>query len=81
MEFTDASGKDHDPGDVVQVFNLRGKTQFNIERARDILEKRRGGPLSVLLKSNRPFSLSEMEEVVPPSGAVFSTSEKYIRIF
>lgn len=79
-EFTDWQGKRHVPGNVVQTFNLRGATPFNTAMARDIVEKRRGGPVSIPLKSNRPFTLSEVDEVVQPSGATFSKHEKYVRV-
>lgn len=79
-EFTDWKGKSHKPGDVVQVFNLLGPTPFNAAIAKDIVEKRRGGPVSIPLKSNRPFTLSEVDEVIQPSGATFSSREKYVRV-
>lgn len=79
-EFADASGKNYRPGDVVQVFNRSGDDAVSL--ARDVFEQRRGTQFSVVpLEQSEPLSLSKLEEVVPPSGAVFSTIEKYVKIF
>lgn len=79
-EFAVASGKNYRPGDVVQVFNRSGDDAVSL--ARDVFKQRHGTRFSaVQLDTSGQFSLSKLEEVVPPSGAVFSTIEKYVKIF
>lgn len=79
--FTDYEGKTHRVGDVVRTFDVFGNpTAFNLQDAKDIFEKRKGGPASMPVKSNRPFKLAEMFEVESPSGKNFSDRERYVRL-
>ena len=79
--FVDWKGVSHTVGSIVQTLNLKStSTPFNINDARDIFEKRKGGPVSILIKSNRPFTLKELFEVEPPRGSTFSRTEKLIKI-
>jgi len=79
--FTDYEGQTCGVGDVVRTFDVFGNpTAFNLQDAKDIFEKRKGGPASMPVKSNRPFKLAEVFEVESPSGKNFSNRERYVRL-
>lgn len=81
-------GKTYSPGDVVRVFNTTGNHILNIEEAREIFSKRRGGPASMPIKGNRPFTLKEnraiesfeLYEVEQPKPSYFQNKERKIKI-
>lgn len=62
-------------------YKSKNNSILNIRDAKDIFEKRKGGPSSNPLKSNRPFKLSEVLEVESPKPSTFSTTEKYTKVF
>ena len=81
-EFSDGN-KTYKPGDVVRTFNINGDSILNIKDAEAIFSKRKGGPASMPIKSNRPFTLKTVEEVIEviqPSPSTFS-GYKHNRIF
>lgn len=80
--FTDWQGKSFRPGQIVRTFNVQNTpTPFNLDKAKDIFSKRIGGPASSPVKSNRPFTLTEMYEVEGPKASTFSGRERLIRLF
>lgn len=80
-DFIDWEGHEFKTGDVVRVFNVRSKTPFNLEDAKEIFAKRKGGPASNPIKSNRAFRLSEMYQVESVHPNTFSTTERLIRLW
>ena len=77
--FEDFNGKKHDVGNVVRTFKTNdSKTPLNLNIAKEIFSDRLGGPVSKPIKSNRAFTLFEIES---PRGTVFSNSERLMRIF
>lgn len=82
IEFVDFDGVKHKEREVVRKFNIRGTSPLNLEDAKNIFEKRKGGPTSKPLKSNRAFRLAELHEVESPRGSIFSDGkERYLKIF
>lgn len=80
--FTDWNGKNFKPGQIVRTFNVSSSpTPFNLDKAREIFSRRSGGPASSPVKSNRPFTLTEMYEVEGPKASTFSGHERLIRLF
>jgi len=79
--FTDYDGNKFSPGDVVRKFNIGGNTSFNLKDAEDIFSKRKGGPASMPVKSNRAFRLNEMYEVESEKATTFSSRERWIPLF
>lgn len=75
------SGDTHKVGDIVQKFNVEDGNIMNIDDASEIFQKRRGGPASMPVKSNRPFHLSEAYRVIPPRPSYFHKHENYSDIF
>ena len=80
-EFIDYDGKEHKVGNIVRTFNVSGSTPMNLQDAKDIFEKRKGGPASMPIKSNRAFKLENVLEVESPKGSNFSEKERYIKVF
>lgn len=79
--FTDYEGKAHKVGNVVRTFNVGGSRPFNLADAEEIFGKRKGGPASMPIKSNRPFKLTEILEVESPHGSNFSDGkERYTQV-
>lgn len=79
--FTDYEGKAHKVGNVVRTFNVGGASPFNLADAEEIFGKRKGGPASMPIKSNRPFRLAEVFEVESPRGSNFSDGkERYTQV-
>lgn len=79
--FVDYNGNKFGPGDVVRKFNIGGHTPFNLKDAEDIFFKRKGGPASMPVKSNRAFRLDEMYEVESEKATTFSSRERWIPLF
>ena len=73
-------GNKFNPGDVVRKFNIGGSTPLNLNDAKEIFSKRKGGPASMPVKSNRAFSLNEMYEVESEKATTFSSRERWIPI-
>lgn len=80
-EFIDYDGKEHKVGNIVRTFNVSSSTPMNLQDAKDIFEKRKGGPASMPIKSNRAFKLESVLEVESPRGSTFSEKERYLKIF
>jgi hypothetical protein len=78
--FIDYDGNKFSPGDVVRQFNF-GTTPLNLKDAEDIFSKRKGGPASMPVKSNRAFRLNEMYEVESEKATTFSSRERWIPLF
>ena len=68
------------PGETVRTYNTEGDF-MNIEDAKDIFAKRKGGPASMPVKGNTPFHLSEMYEVEQPKPSYFQTRESLVKIY
>ena len=51
-------------GDLVREFNNVGPNMLNLNDAKDIFMKRKGGPVSKP-KNDRPFTLSVLEKIEP----------------
>ena len=79
--FTDYDGNKFSPGDVVRKFNIGGSKPLNLNDAKEIFSKRKGGPASMPVKSNRAFRLNEMYEVESEKATTFSSRERWIPIF
>lgn len=80
-EFIDYDDTEHKVGNIVRTFNVLGSTPLNLQDAKDIFEKRKGGPASLPIKSNRAFKLENVLEVESPKGSTFSEKERYMKIF
>jgi hypothetical protein len=80
-EFIDYDGKEHKVENIVRTFNISGSTPMNLQDAKDIFAKRKGGPASIPIKSNRAFKLENVLEVESPKGSTFSEKERYMKIF
>lgn len=79
--FTDYEGKTHKVGNVVRTFNVGGSKPFNLADAEEIFSRRKGGPASMPIKSNRAFRLAEVFEVESPRGSNFSNGkERYVSV-
>ena len=69
------------PGETVRTYNTEGRDFMNIEDAKDIFAKRKGGPASMPVKGNTPFHLSEMYEIEEPRPSYFQTKESWTKIY
>ena len=65
----------------MRKFNISGSAPFNLKDAEDIFSKRKGGPASMPVKSNRAFRLDEMYEVESEKATTFSARERWIPLF
>lgn len=79
-DFVDYEGNEYKCGNIVRVFNVSNKTPLNIQDAKDIFEKRKGGPASMPVKSNRAFKLSEVLEVESHKASTFNEKERFTKI-
>ena len=68
-------------GNIVRTFNVSSTSPLNLQDAKDIFEKRKGGPASMPIKSNRAFKLENVLEVESPKGSNFSEKERYTKVF
>jgi hypothetical protein len=75
FESWDGDGKIYMPGEVVRTFNTNrdDRTILNLEDAKEIFAKRKGGPASYLVKGGgqKAFHLSEVLEVVETRASYF----------
>lgn len=74
-------------GEVVRVFYNTGNHILNIDEAKEIFSKRKGGPASMPIKGNRPFTLKgraiesfELFEVEQPKPSYFQNKERRVKI-
>lgn len=67
-------------GDVVRTFNLVGDTPMNYNDAKEIFEKRKGGPASKPIKESNPkaFRLSEVYTVEQPRPSYFHDKSRVL---
>ena len=81
-EFSDwDTGHVYEPDDVVRTFNVSSGNVLNIDDAREIFQKRKGGPASMPVKGTRPFHLSEAYMYEPPRPSYFQKHGNYIPIY
>lgn len=80
--------EDYEQGQVVRIFFNTGNHIFNIDEAKEIFSKRKGGPASMPIKgSNRqPFTLKatesfELYEVEQAKPSYFQDKERLRRIY
>lgn len=75
FESWDSNGKIYMPGEVVRTFNINrdDRTILNLEDAKEIFAKRKGGPASYLVKGGgqKAFHLSEVLEVFETRASYF----------
>lgn len=81
--FIDWQNKKYNVGDTVRTFNLdaNDKGVMNIEDAKEIFTKRKGGPASKPLKDERPFTLKEVYEVEEPRPSYFQSQPTMRLVF
>lgn len=79
-DFVDYEGNEYKCGNIVRVFNVSNKIPLNIQDAKDIFEKCKGGPVSMLIKSNHAFKLSEVLEVESHKASTFNEKERFTKI-
>jgi hypothetical protein len=83
-KFTSWDGVTYTPGDIVRYFNTKrdDKTILNLEDAREIFAKRKGGPASYLVKGGgqKAFHLDEVLEIENVRPSYFQKQPTYITI-
>lgn len=82
--FIDYDGKENKVGDIVRTFNLSGDEYLNVEEAREIFERRKGGSASYPIKghgTHRAFQLKEVFEVEQSRASYFQSGERYKKVF
>ena len=76
-------------GEIVRVFYNTGNHILNIEEAKEIFSKRKGGPASMPIKGDkRPFTLKEKKaiesfelyEIEQPRASYFQSKERHTKI-
>ena len=80
--------ENYSPGQVVRTFFNTGNHILNIDEAKEIFARRKGGPVSMPVKGSnkQPFSLSSQEafelyEVEQPRASYFQHGETKRRVF
>ena len=81
--FTSWDDKSYTSGDIVRTFNTRRDNNniFNLDDAKEIFGRRKGGPASKLVKGDRSFHLSEVLEYSKPRASYFQTKGYYKTIY
>lgn len=76
------TGHVYKPGDTVREFKTQGKDILNIDDAREIFQKKRGGPASMPVKgTQRPFHLSEAYMLEKPRPSYFQRTGSFMPIY
>ena len=79
--FTDYEGKRHNVDDVIRMFDTKSNTMLKLNLAKDIFEKRIGGPASQIVKGKHVFSLKSLYVAEKSNPDAVSECEKLNRIF
>lgn len=68
-------------GDTVNIFNVSGNKVLNIQLAKQILQKKVPGSVSVPLHRGKPFTLSKIIQVEEPRPSYFQQTESLKLVF
>ena len=68
-------------GDIVNVFNVLGNHVLNIQLAKQILEKKVHGSVSVPVGRGKPFTLTKIIQIQGPRSSYFQQTESLHLVF
>ena len=67
--------------DIIRKFNTFGNNVLNIELAKQILNNKKSGPVSVPMHRGKPFTLTQVYQVYNPKPSYFQLNQTIVPIF